>query len=66
MAICKKLQIYRDGAWQYIFAYHKQFGVIVTTKDKRKALPDKAWHTQSDLTYFKLCCHANEQIRLEP
>jgi len=41
-----KLQVFKDGQWQYVFCRNPLTG-IVTTKDRKKALDDHA------LAYFK-------------
>lgn len=40
------LQVFRGGRWQYVFCHNR--GAIVTTADRRKALP-----AALDLEYFR-------------
>ena len=35
----KRLQVLQNGKWEYVFCYSGDYGNIVITKDKQKALP---------------------------
>jgi len=47
----RKLQVWMVDAWQYVFCYSEMDG-IVTTKDRKFALPQKAIWAEDDLRYF--------------
>ena len=47
----KKLQVFKSNTWQYVFCHNPQTG-IVTTKDKKRALPPSAIWAKDDLAYF--------------
>ena len=46
MITMKRLQVYKNSGWKYVFCYNELQGII-TTKDKKKALKER------DLVYFK-------------
>ena len=52
----KRLQVYKDFGWKYVFCYNELQGII-TTDDKRKALQER------DLEYFKNR-FGNDQFRI--
>lgn len=53
----KRLQIFRDGKWQWIFAWVTNTGKIATTADPRKAIEDVG----TNLQYFRGKTH--EEVR---
>lgn len=46
MKLGKRLQVFKDNCWQYVFCYNRQYGIIVTD-DRKKALKER------DLEYFQ-------------
>jgi len=46
IAMKKRLQVFLDGKWQYVFCYNPQIGIIVTPR--RESALD-----QRDLEYFQ-------------
>ena len=51
MSKMRKLQIFKDGKWQYVFCYSLMTG-IVTTENRGLALPSDAKWAESDLEWF--------------
>lgn len=46
MKLGKRLQVFKDNRWQYVFCYNRQYGIIVTD-NPLKALKER------DLSYFQ-------------
>ena len=57
----KKLQVKTDNGWELVFCQNS--GRIVTTKDRSKALPAKAYWAEADLAWFR-ANFANDEFRL--
>ena len=54
----KRLQVFKDGKWQYVFCYNAQTNEIITTNDYKKALKPR------DLEFFKNK-YGNDKFRIK-
>lgn len=62
----KKLHVKRGDKWLPVFCYHGQTGQILTLSEHdsiSKALPQKAYWAESDLSYFS-ARFGNDEFRL--
>lgn len=56
------LKVKTDNGWEMVFCIRD--GKIITTKDRLKALPQKALWAESDLVWFQ-AHFANHEFKLE-
>ena len=62
MGKMRKLQVFKDGVWQFVFCVNPVTG-IVTTKTRGMALPSDAKWAEDDLEWFGNR-FGNERFRL--